>query len=138
MSGGITFSIIVEEEKEEEFLNRYLFFCDVKTSKCSISFIDHSFGPRRAMSYLIAIALAKDFNGCSRTIMLEDDGRVFIESNHSYDKTICYGEHKFGFKSYQPLSINREIDSQFIPQNNTDGSKSPNLVSQYKLICLEK
>ena len=90
------------------------------------------------MSYLIAIALAKDFNGCSRTIMLEDDGRVFIESNHSYDKTICHGEHKFGFKSYQPLSINREIDSQFIPQNNTDGSKSPNLVSQYKLICLEK
>ena len=128
-----------DSDKEgEEIMFRYIFLCDIVSSKCSVSFV-RSF-EAESFYYELSLMFAQHFNGCGRIVMVEGDGRVFSESNHMIIDKRRFGPQSFRLKTFMFESnagvSSPDDETKFIPQNNIDGTKSPNIVSLFLSIIV--
>jgi hypothetical protein len=99
--------------------------CDINTLKSSVAWVDCL--DLDSILFTITEMIVRDFGGYGGTVVIEDDGQVFLESKHVL-LTQTEDEKNYACKVYQRHSQG-DVTLDYIPQNNVDGSKSASVVS---------
>ena len=105
--------------------NKYIYMCDINTLKSSAAWVDSL--DLETILFTITEIIVRDFDGYGGTVVIEDDGQVFVESKHVLQPQ-TEDEKNYACKVYQRHSQS-DVQSDYIPQINVDGSKSSSVVS---------
>ena len=109
---------------------KYIYMCDINTLKSSASLVESL--EVDDICFSIAEMIVRDFGGYGGTVLIEDDGQVFLESKH--DIKDVGDEKNYACKVYQ-RQVPGDFPTKYLQRYHVDGSEAASEVSWYNMIC---